>query len=123
SYPPRLQRVSLSTNICEHTKHQARNAKNWKRLLRRSSTKNTSRSRIDNNSTSTNNSTSNATVMIRANEPVKRTNKKVRQQRYNNSKVSSRDPQQTDLKLFYGKIMWILTRSTASQYGVDEFSI
>ncbi|CAL1407845.1 unnamed protein product [Linum trigynum] len=90
-------------NICQLTEHQARNAENWKRLLLQTSTKNTSRSKtqsstqnistsnIDNNSTNTNTSTtSNAAEMIRAKETVKKTNKKVQQQRHNNSKFGSK---------------------------------
>ncbi|CAI0552119.1 unnamed protein product, partial [Linum tenue] len=91
-------------NICEHTKNQATNAENWKRLLLQTSANNTSRGKTQsstrtistsnsnniNSASSTNNRTSNAPAMIRAKEPVKKTNKKVQQQRHNNnSKVGS----------------------------------
>ncbi|CAI0552117.1 unnamed protein product, partial [Linum tenue] len=67
-------------NIGQLTKHQARNAENWKRLLLllQTSTKITSRSK-------TQSSTQNISK-----ETVKKTNKKVQQQRHNNSKVGSK---------------------------------
>ncbi|CAL1407834.1 unnamed protein product [Linum trigynum] len=90
-------------NICEHTKHQATNAENWRRLLLQTSANNTSRGKTQsrnktirrnnsnniNSASSTNNRTSNAPAMIRAKETVKKTNNKVQQQRQNNSKVGS----------------------------------
>ncbi|CAI0390577.1 unnamed protein product, partial [Linum tenue] len=115
-------------NIGQLTKHQARNAENWKRLLllqsstkitsrskTQSSTQNISSSNTNNNGTSTNKSiTSNAAEMIRAKETVKKTNKKVQQQRHIIIAKSAANSAATDLKLCYWMRMETKTGHSSS---------